>query len=75
MNSPKQPSNASPIPPEALKLNRKVDECKPLVYGACPAGYERLGGQLKACENIDGCAKDPCYALVGRCRLYLSPLN
>ena len=39
------------------------------VCGACPAGYERSGGQLTACENIDGCAKDPCYALVGRCRL------
>jgi hypothetical protein len=24
---------------------------------------------ITACENIDGCAKDPCYALVGRCRL------
>ena len=34
------------------------------ICGRCPAGYERSGGQLTACENIDGCAKEPCYALV-----------
>jgi hypothetical protein len=31
---PKQPLSAPPIPQKALKLSRKVDECKPL-----PKGY------------------------------------
>jgi len=39
------------------------------ICGACPAGYDRAGDQFTPCNNIDGCAKEPCYALVGRCKL------
>ena len=31
--SPKQPLTAPPVPWNALKLSRKVDECKPLLCG------------------------------------------
>jgi len=46
---PRQPPNAPPIPPNALTLSRKVDECKPLLPGrsrvldACDTNSLRAG--------------------------------
>jgi hypothetical protein len=47
---PKHPLNAPPIPQKALKLSRKVDECKPLVAGMAAA----LKNNYAPAPQVDG---------------------